>query len=386
MSGLSDYNNAISAFNSGSDGLKQFAQEKGDRFIGDWKNKVSDALQVQLGLDQDKKEKLENIMTAGSLAFPIVAPVAGKSLSFAKTRAANFLKTKLSDKMSSAVSNKSASLDSAIGKAKSAAQDAANDVGAAVEKAKGTVADLQSSAKGTIADLQSTAKGTVAKPAATSDDIEMSDMSGSVRGLDTAPDVPTRAIVGGGENVSQETFNSANLPAEPEDIATVGDRAIQPEVGLGNQATGAPDLANSSGGAFTRTPAAQSGEISSGEVSGGLNSTESALNANAGSNALKVGANVTSDVDEAASGLSKLAAGTEEAEAVAPELSEFILPAAALAGVVMSAFGMGGGGETHAPPKIVSTATGLADSITKGGYAMAGKNSVTTLPASNSAF
>ena len=386
MSGLSDYNNAISAFNSGSDGLKQFAQEKGDRFIGDWKNKVSDALQVQLGLDQDKKEKLENIMTAGSLAFPIVAPVAGKSLSFAKNKAEakfNFLKTKLSDKMSSAVSNKSASLDSAIGKAKSAAQDAANDVGAAVEKAKGTVANLQSSAKGTVADLQSTAKGTIAKPAATSDDVEMSDMSGSVRGLDTAPDVPTRAIVGGGENVSQETFNKANLPAEPEDIATVGDRAIQPEVGLGNQATGAPDLANSSGGAFTRTPAAQSGEISSGEISGGINSTESALNANAGSNALKVGA---SDVDEAASGLSKLAAGTEEAEAVAPELSEFILPAAAVAGVVMSAFGMGGGGETHVAPKIVSTATGLADSITKGGYAMAGKNSVTTLPASNSAF
>ena len=384
MSGLSDYNNAISAFNSGSDGLKQFAQEKGDRFIGDWKNKVSDALQVQLGLDQDKKEKLENIMTAGSLAFPLVAPVAGKSLSFAKARAANFLKTKLSDKVSSAVSNKSASLDSAIGKAKSAAQDAANDVGAAVEKAKGTVANLQSTAKGTVADLQSTAKGTIAKPAATSDDIEMSDMSGSVRGLDTAPDVPTRAIVGGGENVSQETFNSANLPAEPEDIATVGDRAIQPEVGLGNQATGAPDLANSSGGAFTRTPAAQSGEISSGEISGGLNSTESA--AAAGSNALKVGANVTSDVDEAASGLSKLAAGTEEAEAAAPELSEFILPAAAIAGVVMSAFGMVGGGETHVAPKIVSTATGLADSITKGGYAMAGKNSVTTLPASNSAF
>jgi len=378
MSGLSDYNNAISAFNSGSEGLKQFAQQRGDKFIGDWKNKVSDALQLQIGLDQDKKEKLENIMTAGSLAMPIVGPVAAKSAKFAKMRATNFLKTKLSDKVSSAVSNKSASVDSAVGKLKSAAQDAGNDVGAAVEKAKGTVADLRS---GTIAKLPPP------KPAATpapSDDIEMSDMSNAPRPLPS--EVTDRATVGGGENVSQARFNSANLPAEPEDVATVGDRAIQPEVGLGNQATGTPDLANSSGGAFTRTPAAESGEISSGEISGGINSTESALNANAGSSALKVGANVTSDVDEAASGLSKLAAGTEEAEAAAPELSEFILPAAALAGVVMTAFGMGGGGETHAPPKIVSTATGLADSITKGGYAMAGKNSVTTLPASNSAF
>ncbi len=375
MSGLSDYNNAISAFNSGSEGLKQFAQQKGDTFIGDWKNKVSDALQLQIGLDQDKKEKLENIMTAGSLAMPIVGPVAAKSAKFAKMRATNFLKTKLSDKISSGVSNKSASVDSAVGKLKSAAQDAGNDVGAAVEKAKGTVADLRS---GTVAKLPPP------KPAATSNDIEMSDMSNAPRPLPT--EVTDRATVGGGENVSQARFNSANLPAEPEDVATVGDRAIQPEVGLGNQATGAPDLANSSGGAFTRTPVAQSGEVSSGEISGGIDSTESALNANAGSSALKVGANVTSDVDEAASGLSKLAAGTEEAEAVAPELSEFILPAAALAGVVMTAFGMGGGGETHAPPKIVSTATGLADSITKGGYAMAGKNSVTTLPASNSAF
>ena len=338
MSGLSDYNNAISAFNSGSEGLKQFAQQKGDRFIGDWKNKVSDALQVQIGLDEDKKERLENIMTAGSLAMPIVGPVAAKSAKFAKTRAVNFLKTKLSDRMSSAVSNKSASVDSAVGKLKSAAQDASNDVGAAVEQAKGTVADLRS---GTVAKLPPP------KPAATSDDIEMSDMSNAPRPLPS--EVTDRATVGGGENVSQETFDAAQ-PSQ--DVAAVGDRAIQPEVGLGNQATGAPDLANSSGGAFTRTPAAESGEISSGEISGGIDSTESSV-ADAGSSALKVGANVTSDAEEAAGGLSKLAAGTEEAEAAAPELSEFILPAAALAGVVMTAFGIGGGGETHAPPKIV---------------------------------
>ncbi len=362
MSGLSDYNNAVSAFNSGSEGIKQYAQQKGDKFFSDWKSKISDKLQ----LDDEKKEQLENVMTAGSLAFPIVAPTAAKSL--------NFLKGQIVNKAKSVVANKAASLDEAVGKVQSAAQDASNDVGAVVQRAKGTVANAQEQAQAVASSAKSQAEGAVSKAQGTIADIpekpgfgykastpeeggqEMSNLANKSAERDLfgeggVPAEPTSAVVGGGENVSSETFANAQ-PSGPAPSAL-------------------PNLAESDGGVIAKGPGPVSDEsINTGEISGGLDDTEA----------------VTQTATKAGGEAADLLEGTETAEAAAPELSEFILPAAAIAGVGMEIASFFKGPGNSGPTHMVSTATGLSDSITKGGYAMAGKNSVTTLPASNSAF
>lgn len=366
MSGLSDYNNAVSAFNSGSEGIKQYAQQKGDKFFSDWKSKISDKLQ----LDDEKKEQLENVMTAGSLAFPIVAPTAAKSL--------NFLKGQIVNKAKGLVANKAASLDEAVGKVQSAAQDASNDVGAVVQRAKGTVANAQEQAQAVASSAKSQAEGAVSKAQGTIADIpekpgfgykastpeeggqEMSNLANKSAERDLfgeggMPGEPTSAVVGGGENVSSETFANA----QPADIPS----------GPGPSAL--PNLAESDGGVIDKgTGPVPDESINSGEISGGLDDTEA----------------VTQTASKAGGAAADLIEGTETAEAAAPELSEFILPAAAIAGVGMEIASFFKGPGNSGPTHLVSTATGLSDSITKGGYAMAGKNSVTTLPASNSAF
>lgn len=379
MSGLSDYNNAVSAFNSGSEGIKQYAQQKGDKFFSDWKNKISDNLQ----LDEEKKEQLENVMTAGSLAFPIVAPTAAKSL--------NFLKGKIVSKAKSLVANKAASLDEAVGKVQSAAQDASNDVGAVVQRAKGTVANVQEQAQAVASSAKSQAEGAVSKAQGTIADIpekpgfgykastqeeggqEMSNLAN--KSAEVIEPEPTSAVVGGGGNVSDGTFAKTLAETDPETSlfgqggmpggvpkaqpAEIPDIPSDPLPGP----SALPNLAESDGGIIPKGPGP-------GEISGGLNDADS----------------VTQTASKLGGGTADLIEGTETAEAAAPELSEFILPAAAIAGVGMELASFFKGTGNSGPTHLVSTATGLSDSITKGGYAMAGKNSVTTLPASNSAF
>jgi len=423
MSGLSDYNNAVSAFNSGSEGIKQYAQQKGDKFFSDWKTKISDNLQ----LDDEKKEQLENVMTAGSIAFPIVAPAASKSL--------NFLKGKLVSKAKGYVANKAASLDEAVGKVQSAAQDASNDVGAVVQRAKGTVANAQEQAQavaskakgqaeGAVSNVKGQAEGAVSKAQGTVADIpekpgfgykastpeeggqEMSNLANKAAERDLFGDggMPetTSATVGGGENVSsgefaqalaekspgqslfgpggyqtgdpeKDLFGSGGVPEDPvPEQAAAGPSEAAAADPLGNPSE-LPNLPESDGGVIPSEPVPEE-PINPGEISGGLSDDA----ASATQTASKLGGE--------AEGVSDLIEGTETAEAVAPGLSEFILPAAAIAGVGMEIASFLKGPGNSGPTHLVSTATGLSDSITKGGYAMAGKNSVTTLPASNSAF
>jgi len=430
MSGLSDYNNAVSAFNSGSEGIKQYASQTGDKFFSDWKTKISDNLQ----LDDEKKEQLENVMTAGSIAFPIVAPAAAKSL--------NFLKGKIVSKAKSYVANKAASLDEAVGKVQSAAQDASNDVGAVVQRAKGTVANAQEQAQavaskakgqaegavsnvkgqaeGAVSNVKGQAEGAVSKAQGTVADIpekpgfgykastpeeggqEMSNLANKSAERDLFGDggMPetTSATVGGGENVSsgefastlaekspgqslfgpggyqtgdpeKDLFGQGGVPEDPvPEQAAVGPSEAAAADPLGNPSE-LPNVPESDGGVPSESVPDE--PISPGEISGGV--TEDAESA-------------TQTVSKLGGGAADLIEGTETAEAAAPELSEFILPAAAIAGVGMEIASFFKGPGNSGPTHLVATATGLSDSITKGGYAMAGKNSVTTLPASNSAF
>jgi len=79
------------------------------------------------------------------------------------------------------------------------------------------------------------------------------------------------------------------------------------------------------------------------------------------------------------------------AEAAAPWATEVIAPAIALAAVGYGIWDLFHPSHSHsetAPPAtyITGHATGISDSITRGGFATAGIDSVTSLPAQNSAF
>tara|TARA_R100000951_G_scaffold100541_1_gene91385 strand:+ start:1795 stop:2682 length:888 start_codon:yes stop_codon:yes gene_type:complete len=157
---------------------------------------------------------------------------------------------------------------------------------------------------------------------------------------------------------------------------------------------GGSAVAAASGSAVDAAPVA-AGNLSSALASGGAAeggaAGAAAEGAETAATAATTTATTTTAATEGASGLAEVGGIGATAEGIAPWATEVIAPAVALAGVgyaIWDLFHPHHSHEQTAPPAtfITGHATGISDSITRGGFATAGIDSVTSLPAQNSAF
>ena len=325
---MEDYNNALQAFGATQGSAQSYIATKREKVLNNMKSRISTAVVSQaeaLGLSQEQQEKFDNLVETTQASAPVVGVAGIKAFKYLKNRYTN---------RASASATKPSSVTSTT------TQDT-GDAGKVAEGEEGT---------------------------------EMDTMTGG--GSATSGSVPS------------EQFDATTPPVTEE-----------PKEALSEQ--DADDLFTKdpfeSEGTVADLPASSGGSVGTGEggtnIELGPNSTANTTEAEDG-----VQAGVA-DSEEVASGVSKLAStetalgeGTAEAEeATGGVFTEFIVPAAAIAGIglaIGSLFHHNHAPEDTAPVQnsIVGHATGISSAVTRGGYASAGLDSVTSLPSQNSAF
>ena len=331
--GLEDYNNALMAFNTGKDEVNSYIASKRDSFFKDYnaavqgaQSKFQSALAKQaeaLGLDQERQEKLGNLIETSTLAAPIIAKAGMKAYGAISNRIAA---------RASADTTAPASVTGTGSEATEGGEagEAAEEVGEGAEEAE---------------------------------------------------------EVGGATRAAGQSIEMTNLAGRASQAAEEGAETA------GAAARGLPsslNLAQSSGGFLERgategAETAQEGQEATEEAEGVDEAGEAVDEAGEAGEAAE-------GIEAGEEGIATAAAGAEEA--TGGIFSEVIIPAAALASVGYGIYGLfhhSSGDESAAgsvpPPKpIVGHATGISDSLTRGGFAAAGIDSVTSLPAQNSAF
>lgn len=318
--GLEDYNNALMAFNTGRDDINSYISSKRDDFFKDYNSAIAGAnakfqtavarQAEQLGLDQEKQEKLSNLIETSTLAAPVLYKAGSKLAGLASAR--------FGGSATEAPTTAPASITT-----ESAEEEAGAEAGETAETA-------ESAGEG----AEATEAGETAEGAGES--IEMVGM-----GANAARGLPA------GLNLAQ---SSGFLQGPVQDFT---DTEEEPETAQEGQEAEEAEEADE---------AEEAGEV--GETAEATEGVEAGI-----------------------------AGATAEAEgATGGALSEVILPAAALASVGYSLYSLFHHSSSSAskpiqrPAPVTGSATGIADSLTRGGFASAGIDSVTSLPAQNSAF
>ncbi len=199
-----------------------------------------------------------------------------------------------------------------------------------------------------------------------------------------AADSGTAAAAGGAEEGGSAAAAASGGAA---DAAPVAAGNLSSALASGGAAEGGGAAGAAAGGAADAAGAA-------GAAAGGAADAAGAAGAAAGGAAEAGGTTAvlaSGGAAEGASGLAAIGTTGATAEAAAPWATEVIAPAIALAAVGYGIWDLFHPSHSHsetAPPAtyITGHATGISDSITRGGFATAGIDSVTSLPAQNSAF
>lgn len=324
---MEDYNNALQAFGATQGSAQSYIATKREKVINNMKSRISTAVASQaeaLGLSQEQQEKFDNLVETTQASAPIVGVAGLKAFKYLKNRYTN---------RASASATKPSSVTSTT-------PEDTGDAGKVAEGEEGT---------------------------------EMDSMTGG--GSATSGSVPSEQFDATSPPVTEEP-KGALSQEDADDLFT-------------------KDPFTESEGTVADLPTTSGGSVGTGE--GGTNiELGPDSTANLAEDGVKAG---ITDSEEVASGVSKLAEtegalgeGTAEAEeATGGVFTEFIVPAAAIAGIglaIGSLFHHNHAPEDTAPVQnsIVGHATGISSAVTRGGYASAGLDSVTSLPSQNSAF
>ena len=319
--GLEDYNNALMAFNSGRDDIDSYISSKRDAFFKDYNSAIAGANSKfqsavarqaeQLGLDQEKQEKLSNLIETTTLAAPVLYKAGSSLAGLARARFGGDA-SEAPTTAPASVTSEAAEEEEGEGAEATEASETAEEGGEAGEAAEGAEGAGES--------------------------IEMVGM-----GANAARGLPA------GLNLAQ---SSGFLQGPVQDM-TDTEEADEPETAPEGQEAEEAEEADEAG---------EAGEAA--EVAEGVEGGEAAIGS------------ATAAAEGATGGA----------------LSEVILPAAALASVGYSLYSLFHHSSSSAskpierPAPITGSATGISDSLTRGGFASAGIDSVTSLPAQNSAF
>lgn len=353
---MSDFNNALESFGATQGSTQSYIATKRDKFFKDYKSRLTKTAQAQaeaLGLSQEKQEKLSNTIETIGIQAPIIGAAGKKIYTYFANRGATVSASAPATVPSSVTSDVAdTSGTTAASSSSSTGDDAADD---AVDEASESPEAVLFGSSGQGADSTGDAADTAGDAADDSTEL--------------AGDSPEAVLFGN-------------------DAAVTGGSVVSGVGGSMPSVLQGGGLANTSGGflggsgAASTTAATEGGGTAAAAATGAVES---------GTTAASTAAAASTGTSEA-SGLSSIASATGSAEtATGGSASELILPLAGLAAVGYSLYDLfkpHHSSEQTSPPETFLTghATGISDSITRGRFATAGLDSVTSLPAQNSAF
>jgi len=327
---MEDFNNALQSFGANQGSAQSYIAEKREKFFKDYKDRIGTAVSAQaeaLGLSEEKQEKMNALIQTTQDALPVAAVGGMKAYKYLKNRFAT--------------------------KASAPATKPSSVAGTGGDKSDDKDDD---------------------------DDDEGDDEGDDEEGGDDEEE-EDEEDEGGGEGGDEG--DEADEAGEGADEGGEGADALGPSQ---------LNLSGSSGGIINQTPddyepPEEDEDESKGQEGG--DDEEEEDDEEEDDEALDEGTEAGEGAGEGVETLATTTAGAEEA--TAGVFSEIILPAAAIAGIgigIANLFKHEHSPEETAPPEnsIVGHATGVSDAITRGGYASAGLDSVTSLPAQNSAF
>lgn len=311
---LRDFNNSISQFGDIESAANNFVTQKKNEVYNSWRSGILD----ELNITEEQKQRMDEALTTAGVTFSMGKGLYGKYKAYQAG-----LKSGGKAATDSTGATSSASDGSDI-----AGAVANKGTTAATESSSSSAASSSSSAASSSTSGSSTAADDAADAAGDSGGVELSNLAGAAPPLPDELPAPTSGILGGGENVDDAEF------AEAADLQNVVNAATKPAVDLaGRFGSSGLDLQNSSGGAFTRTPASSTPEEAEDETKsgGGDEDAEDAEDAEE-----DVGDNLAEDAGEEGGDLAASAAAsgaTEAAGGVAATLTTAAEGAGAAAAV-----------------------------------------------------
>ena len=339
---------SLEAFGATQGSAQSYIASQRENFFKDYKDRLSTIASEQaeaLGLDQEHQEKLGNTIDEVMIGAPIAIAGAKKAYSKFKSRG-----TKAAEKPSN--SNASVEDDASDYKESDKADEDEDE------------SKTGDSTPEPSEETSQPAEETPSQPG----EVELTEQPSF---LDPSTEPNTAATLGGGEQTPAGEFIGSKT-VSPEDLSKQG-------------------ITSGRGG---ERPAARG-------LQDKLEQTEES--AKETTTTAEDTADVATDAEKAATDgkkLSSLAGGEEEIgelgaeaeEVTGGSATEFIAPIVAAASIGYAIYDLFGGShhskEMTAPPEtlIQAHATGVSDAITRGRFAAIGHDSVSTLPAQNSAF
>ena len=362
---MSDFSNALESFGATQGSAQSYVASKRDKFFKDYKDRLTKTAQAQaeaLGLDQEKQEKLSNTIETIGIQAPIIGAAGKKIYTYFANRGATVSASAPTTAPASVTSDvaDTSGTTAASSASSSTGDDAADD---AVDEASESPEAVLFGSGGQGAD----SSGDAADASADAGDEAGGDAT------ELAGDSPEAVLFGNDASAVSGSVVSGAGGSMPSVLQGGG-------------------LANTSGGFMGGSSAASTAASTTAATEGGGTAAAAATGAvEGGSTAASTAAAASSGASEA-SGLSSIASATGSAEtATGGSASELILPLAGLAVVGYSLYDLfkpHHSTEETAPPETFLTghATGISDAVTRGRFASAGLDSVTSLPAQNSAF